>query len=191
MQLEIVEERPSQLLEYARVSVGFTVAAIFDDQAIAALLADEPATPRPLAEPYWKDYDCYAGNHPTDWARTFDISRWTILAAYAGARRVGGAIVVVDGDQIDLLRDCPTCGLLWDIRVHPDIRAQGIGSALLHLAEDVATRRGANALRVETQNVNVPACWFYARNGFELERATPGVYVDLPRETQLLWRKDL
>ena len=140
---------------------------------------------------YWKDYDSYPGGHPSAWQDRFDLSRWTILAAFDGTRRVGGAVVVVDDPQIDLLRECQACALLWDLRVGPDARRKGIGSALLEVAERRAHDRGAHSLRVETQDVNVPACRFYARQGFRMERAIPGAYAELPHEVQLLWRKPL
>jgi len=171
--------------------MGFTVAERFDDQALMALRDDATVQGVAVSPPYWKDYDAYLDGHPSEWPRQFDLSRWTILAAYDRTRRVGGAVVIVDDPQIDLLRDCPSCALLWDVRVAPDARRQGVGSALLEAAEERARERGARSLRVETQDVNVPACRFYHAHGFRLERTTPGAYAELPNEVQLLWRKAL
>jgi len=44
----------------------------------------------------WKDYDSYPGSHPSAWTGQFELSRWTILAAYDRTHRVGGAVVIVD-----------------------------------------------------------------------------------------------
>ena len=189
--LTIVEEPPNRLAQYGRVPIEFAVTEAFDEQGIAAMLRGESADAVAVPSSYWKDYDAHPGGRPTDWPNRFDVSRWTVLAAYRGARRVGGAIVITDDPTIDLLRDCPGCALLWDIRVAPDQRARGIGFALLHAAEQRARQRGARALRVETQQVNVPACRFYQRHGFVLERAVHAAYVDLPKEVQLLWLKTL
>ena len=191
MTLTIVEEPPTQLVEYAQVPMGFTVAERFDDQALMALRDDATVQGVAVSPPYWKDYDAYLDGHPSEWPRQFDLSRWTILAAYDRTRRVGGAVVIVDDPQIALLRDCPSCALLWDVRVAPDARRQGVGSALLEAAEQRARERGARSLRVETQDVNVPACRFYHAHGFRLERTTHGAYAELPNEVQLLWRKAL
>ena len=191
MTLTIVEEPPTQLVEYAQVPMGFTVAERFDDQALMALRDDATVQGVAVSPPYWKDYDAYLDGHPSEWPRQFDLSRWTILAAFDRTRRVGGAVVIVDDPQIDLLRDCPSCALLWDVRVAPDARRQGVGSALLEAAEQRARDRGARSLRVETQDVNVPACRFYHAHGFRLERTTHGAYAELPNEVQLLWRKAL
>jgi ribosomal protein S18 acetylase RimI-like enzyme len=114
-----------------------------------------------------------------------------VLAAFVGTRRVGGAVAIVDDPHVDLRDDHPALSLLWDLRVASDMRRQGIGAALLHAAESVSVRRGARELRVETQQVNVPACRFYQHHGFRLERSTRGVYLGLPGEIQLLWRKAL
>lgn len=81
--------------------------------------------------------------------------------------------------------------LLWDIRVAPDARGRGIGSALLAEVERWSVERGAQCLEVETQNINVPACRFYEAHGFELRRVNPRAYPELPHETQLLWYKRL
>ena len=173
------------------MAIAFTVSEIFDDDAIAALIDGATAVPSSIATPYQKDYDAYPGGHPTQWPVRFDVSSWSVLAAYRGAQRVGGAVVIMHAPRIDLLRDYPDCALLWDIRVAPDARGQSIGSTLLRAVEQVARRRGARVIRVETQQVNVPACRFYRRHGFKLDRATHGVYPDLPNEMQLLWSKKL
>ena len=191
MNLTIVEEPSSRLAEYAQLSIGFSVVEIFDEAALAALRDGASAHAVALSTPCWKDYDSYSGGHPSEWPQRFDLSRWSILAAFDGARRVGGAIVIVDDPQIDLLRDCPSCALAWDLRVAPDARRLGVGSALLDAVERRAMERGARSLRVETQDINVPACRLYHRHGFRLERITPGAYPELPNEVQLLWRKPL
>lgn len=71
------------------------------------------------------------------------------------------------------------------------MRGRGVGSALVRNAAEIAARRGARSLRVETQQINVAACRFYAHHGFRLERVTRGAYHDLPGETQLLWSREL
>jgi ribosomal protein S18 acetylase RimI-like enzyme len=191
MSRTILEEPPTRLAEYAEVPIGFTVAEMLDERACAALSQDAPFDAVVVSPAYWKDYDSYPGSHPSAWPQLFDLSRWTILAAYDREGRVGGATVIIDDPHIDLLRDCSGCALLWDIRVAPDARRQGIGGALLEAVERRSRERGARSLRVETQNINVPACRFYHAHGFRLERVVLGAYPSLPNEMQLLWRKPL
>jgi GNAT superfamily N-acetyltransferase len=191
MKLTVVEDSPSRLADYAQISIGFTVRELFDEEAIAALMRRASANPTPIAAAYWKDYDSYPGGSPTDWPARFDMSHWTLLAAYLDDRRLGGAALITGDPGIDLLRDCPACALLWDLRVSPAARTRGVGSALLRAVEDHARQRSAHVLCAETQQVNVPACRFYQRHGFWLDRAIPDAYPQLPDETQLLWRKAL
>jgi ribosomal protein S18 acetylase RimI-like enzyme len=104
------------------------------------------------------------------------------LAAYLEGRRVGGAIIITGDAQMGF-------ALLWDIRVASDARRHGVGSAMLHAAEQAAQQRCARTLRVETQQINTAACRFYFRNGFALQQINPGAYPALPDEVQLLWIK--
>ncbi|MDQ6636041.1 MAG: GNAT family N-acetyltransferase [Gemmatimonadota bacterium] len=191
MHVQILEESPEQLADYARVPIAFLVREVFDGAAIERLRCGQDAAPTPIAAPYQKDYDAYADHHPTAWAVRFDIAAWVVLAAYVQHRRVGGAVLVVNDSQLDLLREPAAHALLWDLRVAPDERRRGVGAALLHAAERRAVDRGASQLRVETQQINVPACRFYLRYGFSLESVRPDAYPDLPEEVQLLWRKSL
>jgi hypothetical protein len=49
--------------------------------------------------------------------------------------------------------------------------------------------RGCRLLKIETQNVNVPACYFYRRMGCTLASIDSLAYPDLPDEVQLMWAK--
>ena len=64
-------------------------------------------------------------------------------------------------------------------------------TALFRAAERWARGRGCLALKVETQNVNVPACRFYARMGCALRSINRAAYPELPGEIQMLWWKEL
>lgn len=55
---------------------------------------------------------------------------------------------------------------------------------------DVSRWTFLGTLMAETQDVNVPACRFYARQGFMLGAVNHGAYPDLPNEVQLLWQKE-
>jgi ribosomal protein S18 acetylase RimI-like enzyme len=79
--------------------------------------------------------------------------------------------------------------VLWDIRVSPEYRRHGIGAMLFGAAEAWARSRQCRELKVETQNINVPACKFYWRMGCKLEKVTHRAYPNLPDENQLLWYK--
>ena len=81
--------------------------------------------------------------------------------------------------------------VLWDIRISPHARRQGVGSALFESVEAWALRHGCRQLEIETQNTNVPACRFYERQGCHLRAIDRAAYPELPEEIQLLWYKDL
>ena len=84
--------------------------------------------------------------------------------------------------------------MLWDIRVHPDERGRGVGTKLFQYAADWARRKGCGQLGLETQNVNVPACRFYVRQGCELGAIHRYGYAgcaDLAHEVMLLWYLNL
>ena len=146
---------------------------------------------RSLTTPYLKDYDAIAGNHPTDWERRFDLSNWGLLSARLDGRRIGGAAVAFHTNGVDMLEGRRDLAVLWDLRVSPELRRRGVASALFAAVEHWARSRGCRQLKVETQNINVAACRFYASQGCELGAIHRFAYPDFPDEIQLLWYKDL
>ncbi|HEY8166939.1 MAG TPA: GNAT family N-acetyltransferase [Gemmatimonadaceae bacterium] len=189
MKIEVTEERASSLPEYATIPIAYEIRELLE---VEPLSRSEPRLKsRPLANPVVKDYDVELGNDPLSWPRRFDVGRWGFLFARVDSALVGGAVIIVDAPDVDLLERRGDLALLWDIRVVPDMRRHGVGTALLAASERWARARGATVLKVETQNVNVPACRFYSHHGFELRAANPSAYSALPHETQFLWYKDL
>lgn len=186
--IEITGEPIASLRDYANVPIAFEVASILDvnDDHGRFLL-----TERPVGARWTKDYDAIHGEHPSEWPKRFDVSRWGVLAARAGGRRVGGAVIAFDTPGVDMLEGRRDLAVLWDIRVAPEARGSGVGAALFRAAEAWARARGCRQLKVETQNVNVPACRFYARQGCVLTTVDPSAYPGLPGEIQLLWYKYL
>jgi len=188
MAVEVRQESPARLNEYAQIPIAFDVLETFD--VIAAPDDQFTLAARHLAIPYGKDYDAI-GEGPAEWARRFDISNWAFFGAFAQGQRVGGATVAYDTPGLDMLEGRIDLAVLWDIRVGGSNRHRGVGTALVGAAAAWASDKGCRQLKVETQNINVPACRFYVRQGFVLRSAQRGVYAELPEEIRLLWYKDL
>jgi GNAT superfamily N-acetyltransferase len=195
MSLEIRQEvvTPQALAEHGRTSIAFTV-----DRVLAVELAEGAPggvavtlTETPVAEPYVKDYDAVSGEGPTRWADTFDLSNWGMIGAYRDGARVGGAVLAFQTPYMYMLAGRRDVAMLWDLRVAPEHRGSGAGSALFLAAEVWAAERGAGWLKIETQNVNAPACRFYRKMGCTLGGFDRFAYPGLPHETQLLWWKPL
>lgn len=191
MKLSISEEPATSLAEYARVSIGFEVSRVLDVTVRDGGLGGLSLVERTLTSPYVKDYDAIEGESPADWASRFDLSNWAFFAAHLGTRRVGGAVVAFDTPELFMLEGRRDLAVVWDLRVSPDSRAQGIGEALFGRVEAWAIEKGCRQLKVETQNINVAACRFYARRGCVLGGINRFAYAALPDEVQLLWYKDL
>jgi GNAT superfamily N-acetyltransferase len=191
MRIAVKEEPITTLEEYASIPIAFEVGSILDVMVTANGLGEFALKERPLDIPYIKDYDSANEEEPGRWATRFDMSNWVLFAARAEGRRVGGAVVAFSTPGLNLLEGREDLAILWDIRVSPEARGQGVGSALFREAEACARARGCQQLKVETQNINVAACRFYARQGCVLGAANYMAYPELPDEVQLLWYKDL
>jgi GNAT superfamily N-acetyltransferase len=178
MTIDVAEEPMTAVGESALLPIAFRVDQVLDVTARAdgrfALSA------RRLLNPYVKDYDAVEGEGPLHWTRRFDVSNWTLFAARLAGSRVGGAAVAFNTPGLTMLEGRRDLSVLWDIRVAPNARGRGVGSALFERVEAWALAQDCRQLKVETQNINVPACEFYARHGCELRAIHHAAYPELP-----------
>jgi GNAT superfamily N-acetyltransferase len=186
--VEIIEESADTLTEYEKVPIAFRVESHFLIVPINNGLGGLKFIEGPVV-PYLKDYDAH--ERPAQWHKRFDLSDWGILAAFVGTQRVGGAAVAWKTPELYILEAREDLVCLWDLRVHPDFRNEGIGHRLFTRALAWSRERSCRRLKVETQNINVPACRFYARQGCELEGINRHAYDETVNETQLLWYRNV
>jgi streptothricin acetyltransferase len=191
MTFEIREERASDLAGYATVSSAFEVREIYTVSTPSGGLAGIQLQPRTLSLPYVKDYDRQPENRPSDWPSQFDVSQWNVLTAWKDGARIGGAIIAWGYSELRRMAARDDLAVLWDLRIAIEARGRGVGASLFRTVEDHAAARGARWIEIETQNVNVAACRFYARQGCVLGGVNRFAYPLLPEETQLLWYKSL
>jgi len=191
MNLEITEEPITAAVGLAHIPIAFQVESVLDlsprDGGLGGLILSE----RRLDIPYVKDYDTLEGEGPTQWSERFDVSNWGLIVARSDGALVGGAVVAFNTEGISMLEGRRDLAVLWDIRVSPEARGRGIGSALFRAVEAWAEARGCEQLKIETQNINVPACRFYAKQGCELGAIDRFAYQGLADEVQLFWYKTL
>jgi GNAT superfamily N-acetyltransferase len=152
----------------------------------------------PVDPPYVKDYD--DDESPVDWPRQFDTRHWAFFLALeegqplAASRPLAAAAIAYDTPGVHMLEGRRDLAVLWDIRVHPDVRGRGVGRRLFLHAAEWARERGCRQLKVETQNINVDACRFYRRMGCELgaiHRYAYAAHPQVAHEIMLLWYLDL
>jgi GNAT superfamily N-acetyltransferase len=191
MPVQIIEIGPERLAEYAsvpiKVEVKSQLCVEFLDGGLGGLILRE----KPVEDPYIKDYDSY-GELPTDWPVNFDVSNWGFFLALNDGKPVGAAAVAFDTTGVFMLEARHDLSVLWDIRSHPLFR--GVGIPLFRFAAGWAKKRGCRQMKVETQNVNVPACRFYQRMGCQLGEIHRFGYAAVPsvaHEVMLNWYLDL
>ncbi|HET9088736.1 MAG TPA: GNAT family N-acetyltransferase [Acidimicrobiales bacterium] len=191
MNLEIREEPIASLREHAEIPIAYLVDKILEvsvsDGGLGGIILQE----RAVDAPYIKDYDAIKGEGPTRWPKRFDVTNWGLIAVYESGTRVGGAVIAFKTPNLEMLGEESGVAALWDIRIRPDVRHSGIGSFLFRAVREWARARGCTQIRIETQNVNLPACHFYAGMGCVLESIKRFAYPELPEEAQILWRVDL
>lgn len=179
---------PSTELEvYASVPIVFTVRSRLRLELNDSGLGGVSLVEEMVAVPYLKDYD--STEKPTDWPLLFDTNRWLFTVAFVDGLAVGAVTVAWDTPGVHLLRGQRDLACVWDIRVHPDWRGQGIGTDLFQRAADWARGKGCRLLQIETQNINVPACRFYQRQGCTLGTIDRYGYLGTAVEDEvlLLW----
>jgi GNAT superfamily N-acetyltransferase len=192
MSLRIQAGNVELLGRYAEIPIAFRVEYVLEPTLVEGGLGGIVLYKRPIASPYIKDYDVDEG--PQDWARRFDMRHWWVLLALDEERPVGGATLAFDTPGIHMLAGRTDLTVLWDIRVQPYARGHGIGTALINQAADWARARGCRQLKIETQNVNEPACRFYAARGCTLGEINRYAYASEPpvaHEVMLVWYLDL
>jgi ribosomal protein S18 acetylase RimI-like enzyme len=84
------------------------------------------------------------------------------FAAFEDDRCVGLLTYEIEGDALEI------------VTIDALVEGQGIGTALLRAAEEVARAQGCRRLRLVTTNNNVRALLFYQRAGFRLVALVPG-----------------
>lgn len=175
---------PDDLAEYLRVPMALTVCSRLVLHGLQ-IVGEEPV------EPWTKDYDAYESDRADRLHLQFDTTHWWVKVAIESGEIVGGAVMAMRTPGFDLLEGRDDLAHLIDLRVHPDYQRRGVGRNLWRLAEQAASAAEMTELRVETQDVNVPACRFYEKMGAQLISARTGWYGPDLDEVQLIWSKPL
>lgn len=188
MSITVRLEPALDLEAYSQVRMELTVRSQFRVEMVDGGLGGWTLTEEPVHPPFHKDYDEHWP--PTEWVK-HDLSNWALFAAFDGQLRVGGAAVAWNSAGLNMLQGRTDIAVLWDIRVRRGRRRSGVGSRLFDMGAEWARRRGCRRLIIETQNVNVPACRFYAGKGAQLRAVHHDMYPECPGEVQFLWYLDL
>jgi GNAT superfamily N-acetyltransferase len=157
------------------------------DRGLGGILMREVAV-----EPYIRDLGQY--ELPTAFSKKFDISPWAFFAAYNRESLIAAATVACKTKEIIMLDGRDDLCLLWDIRVDDRYKRLGVGSKLFEMALDWSKVQGFRQMKIECQNINVPAVRFYHKNGAVLCTLDEYFYYDDPEsrdEVALMWYIDL
>lgn len=192
MPYEIQQIGPESLMLYASVPITFQVRSVLRLVPIDRGTGGIRLVEEPVEQPWVKDYD--EDESPMIWPQRFDVLNWAFfLVSDANNRPAGAATVAFDTPGVNMLEGRRDLSVLWDIRIHPEHRGRGLGTRLFQLAADWSRSRRCREMKIETQNINVPACRFYASMGAVLGCINQYGYINTPYadEVMLLWYKAL
>jgi GNAT superfamily N-acetyltransferase len=194
MDIKIQEIKADRLSEYAKIPISFEVKSIFQVDLINNGLDGIRLHEEKVVTFYMKDYDSYEDGGPERWTHQFNIYNWGIFLATDNNKPIGGATVAFDTPGVNMLCGRKDLAVLWDFRIHPDFRHKGVGTMMFQKAVEWSKKKDCKQLKIETQNVNVPACKFYAKQGCKLGEIDRYGYAGHPKvghEAMLIWYLDL
>jgi len=187
--IKVVKENKRILKEYSKIPISFIVDYEYEikqqDNGKYGILLEEKKV-----EPYSVDFDSVDDN-PSRLGERFNIDNWPIFVAYHDSEVVGGAIIAYDTEGVNMLEGKSDLAVLWDLRVEKEFRSQGVGTILFKACLDWAIEHNCTRMKIETQNTNIKACKFYAKQGAKLINVNKNIYEDNPNEVQLIWNIDI
>ena len=184
MEIDIVIHREGlELLpEYESIPCVFEVRSRLNLDALArGEFVEIPCESHP------KNFDAFEDQRPTALPGRYNLSEWGILSCRVDGKLLGGILVAPNNREYVIPGSSHSTAILVDIRVHPDARRHGIGTALFISAISWATTLECTEILVETQDTNVSANRFYAQMGFQLKSVEPMAYAPLTDEARLIW----
>jgi GNAT superfamily N-acetyltransferase len=194
MKIEIKAVNKTTLTEYSSIPISFEVRSKLDIELLENGLGGMVFSEKKVAFPYLRDYDTDKKEHPFWWLRRFNLTNWNLIIARNSETPVGGAAVVFNSRGVTMLDGRKDLALLWDLRVRPECRHSGIGTKLFAEVVKWSKERNCTQLKIETQDINVTACKFYAKQGCRLGEIHRFKYVRDPvraSEVMLVWYLDL
>lgn len=194
MAVEIIEIKTDRLFEYDKIPIAFEVKSVFQIDLIENGLGGMIFHEEKVITPYIKDYDSYEDEGVERWVKRFNTHNWGFFLAVDEAKTIGGATVAFDTPEVNMLDGRRDLAVLWDLRIHPDFRHKGVGTEIFRNVVEWSRKRRCKQLKIETQNINVPACRFYAKMGCRLGAINRYGYYGHPQvghEVMLFWYLDL
>lgn len=176
--------------QYREIPMHFKSDQILRVEPLGGGLGGLGLVRKPVA-PFQKDFGAY--DDPVADAARFG-GAWVLFGAFVSGALVGGAALCFHSDKIHMLEGRGDLGVLWDLRVTPDFKRQGIGQALFDAVCQEARGMGLKELKIECQNNNPAACRFYRKQGAVLAKIDTRAYAAQPavaEEAQLIWYLDL
>jgi len=100
-------------------------------------------------------------------AHAHHLSRGTYLVAWQDRRPVGSCLILWDGPVAPEVRDAlPDAVEISSVHVHPRARGRGVGTALIHGAEDRIGAAGRSLVTIGVAVDNPRAAALYTRLGY-------------------------
>lgn len=180
---------PEVLKKYHEIPSWVEVRSKLEAEVVDEGLGGMVLRERSVGSPYVKNYE--DTGRPVSWIKDFNAENWVVFLAAEGLKTIGGLTIACRTPEVRMLNGRDDLACVWDIRVRPEYKYQGIGTELFKKAMKWSRDNGFKQLCVETQNVNIPACRFYLKLGCKLGAVNCYAYPEHPEETQLIWFMDL
>jgi GNAT superfamily N-acetyltransferase len=184
----------SEIDAYEKIPMSFRVDSVFDVEIVDQALGGFRLTERVVDEPWVKDYLAEGHTALPGWIDDFDGANWTFFLAEEDGHPIGGATAASRTPSMHMLDGRDDLAVLADIRINPLNQRSGIAKALVNRVIEWSRDEGLTQLKIETQNINVPGCRFYASMGCELRGVVHHAYYegpDMKDEIMFLWWLDL